>query len=83
MHTGTLRVTTAPALLDVLVIADKFEVTKCMSRCCQMLLKLPMTYEFSLFYLGLPPGLLMAEVVQPLIFVAKQYLAVTFGDISK
>lgn len=65
MHTDNLRVTTSSALLDVLMIADKFEVTECMSYCCQMLLKLPMTCESSLLYLGLASGVLMAEVFQP------------------
>ncbi|XP_017219290.1 BTB/POZ domain-containing protein At2g46260 isoform X2 [Daucus carota subsp. sativus] len=83
MYSNTLKVTTAPALLDVLMAADKFEVASCMRYCSRLLRNLPMTPESALLYLELPSSVLMAEAVQPLTDAAKQFLAVRYRDISK
>ena len=83
MYSKTLKVTTATALLDFLMAADKFEVTSCLRYCICLLLNLPMTPESALLYLELPSSILMAEAVQPLIDAAKQFLAVRYRDISK
>ncbi|KAK4787785.1 hypothetical protein SAY86_011618 [Trapa natans] len=83
MYSGTLSAATAPALLDILMTADKFEVASCMRYCTRMLQNLPMTPEYALLYLELPSSVLMGEAVQPLIDTAKQYLASRYKDINK
>ena len=83
MYSNTVSVTTAPALLDVLMAAYKFEVTSCMSYCSQLLRTMPMTTETALLHLELPSCVLMADAVQPLTYTAKQYLAGHYKDITK
>ncbi|KAJ9539486.1 hypothetical protein OSB04_032219 [Centaurea solstitialis] len=83
MYSNTLTAATAPALLDVLMAADKFEVASCMRYCSRSLRNLPMTPESALLYLDLPSSVLMAEAVQPLTDAAKQFLAVRYKDITK
>ncbi|PPS00885.1 hypothetical protein GOBAR_AA19786 [Gossypium barbadense] len=83
MYSNTLSVTTAPALLDVLMAADKFEVASCMRYCSWLLHNLPMTPESALLYLDLPSSVLMGEAVQPLTDAAKQYLAARYKDVIK
>ncbi|XP_042479538.1 BTB/POZ domain-containing protein POB1-like [Macadamia integrifolia] len=83
MYSNTLSTTTAPALLDVLMAADKFEVASCMRHCSRLLRNLPMTPDSALLYLELPSSVLMAEAVQPLTDAAKQYLAARYKDITK
>ncbi|KAK4746466.1 hypothetical protein SAY87_012778 [Trapa incisa] len=83
MYSGTLSASTAPALLDILMAADKFEVVSCMRYCSRMLRNLPMTPEYALLYLELPSSVLMGEAVQPLTDAAKQYLAACYKDINK
>ncbi|KAK8718309.1 hypothetical protein V6N13_045546 [Hibiscus sabdariffa] len=83
MYSNTLSVTTAPALLDVLMAADKFEVASCMRYCSRLLRNLPMTPESALLYLDLPSSVLMGEAVQPLTEAAKQYLASRYKDMTK
>ncbi|KAK4490777.1 hypothetical protein RD792_001489, partial [Penstemon davidsonii] len=83
MYSNTLPRTTPSALLDILMVADKFEVASCMRYCSRLLRKLPMTCESALLYLDLPSTILMPDTVQPLIDAAKQFLAARFKDISK
>ncbi|XP_024988108.1 BTB/POZ domain-containing protein At2g46260-like isoform X2 [Cynara cardunculus var. scolymus] len=83
MYSNSLTVTAAPALLDVLMAADKFEVASCMRYCSRLLRNLPMTPESALLYLELPSSVLMAEAVQPLTDAAKQFLAIRYKDITK
>lgn len=83
MYNGTLNINTAPALLDVLMAADKFEVASCMRYCSRQLRNLPMTPESALLYLDLPSSILMADAVQPLTDAAKQFLAARYKDMSK
>ncbi|KAJ4954221.1 hypothetical protein NE237_031053 [Protea cynaroides] len=83
MYSNTLSVTVAPALLDVLMAADKFEVASCMRYCSRLLRNLPMTPDSALLYLELPSSVLMAEAVLPLTDAAKQYLAARYKDITK
>ncbi|XP_020550512.1 BTB/POZ domain-containing protein POB1-like [Sesamum indicum] len=82
MYSNTLTRTTPCALLDVLVIADKFQVAACLRYCSQLLLKLPMDYESALLYLNLPPTVLMSDSVQPLKEAASKFLAAQFRDIG-
>ncbi|KAK4364156.1 hypothetical protein RND71_015514 [Anisodus tanguticus] len=83
MYSNTLTTNTAPALLDVLMAADKFEVASCMRYCSRLLRNLPMTPESALLYLELPSSVLMAYAVQSLIDAAKQFLAARYKDITK
>lgn len=83
MYSNTLSANTAPALLDVLMAADKFEVASCMRYCSRLLRNLPMTPESALLYLELPSSVLMGEAVQPLTDAAKQYLATRYKDINR
>ncbi|XP_061349846.1 BTB/POZ domain-containing protein POB1-like isoform X2 [Gastrolobium bilobum] len=83
MYSNTLKMTTAPALLDVLMAADKFEVASCMRYCSRLLRNMPMTPDYALLYLELPSSVLMADAVQPLTDAAKQYLAGRYKDLSK
>ncbi|KAL7239014.1 hypothetical protein ACSBR2_004999 [Camellia fascicularis] len=54
MYSNTLSTTSAPALLDVLMAADKFEVASCMRYCSRLLRNLPMTPEFQDEVMSLP-----------------------------
>ncbi|KAJ4894330.1 SKP1/BTB/POZ domain protein [Raphanus sativus] len=78
VYINSLSVTTAPALLDVLMAADKFEVVSCMRYCSRLLRNMPMTPDSALLYLELPSSVLMAEAVEPLTDAAKQFLASSF-----
>uniref|UniRef100_A0A1D1Y897 BTB/POZ domain-containing protein POB1 n=1 Tax=Anthurium amnicola TaxID=1678845 RepID=A0A1D1Y897_9ARAE len=83
IYSGKLSASSAPALLDVLMAADKFEVASCMRHCSQLLRNLPMTPESALLYLELPSSVSMASAVQPLTDAAKEYLAARYKDITK
>ncbi|CAN7052530.1 hypothetical protein IGI04_027697 [Brassica rapa subsp. trilocularis] len=83
MYSNVVSVATAPALLDVLMAADKFEVASCMRYCSRLLRNMPMTPESALLYLELPSSVLMAKAVQPLTDAAKQFLAARYKDITK
>uniref|UniRef100_A0A1J3JF79 BTB/POZ domain-containing protein n=1 Tax=Noccaea caerulescens TaxID=107243 RepID=A0A1J3JF79_NOCCA len=83
MYCNSLTVTTAPALLDVLMAADKFEVASCMRYCSKLLRNMPMTPDSALLYLELPSSVLMAEAVNPLTDAAKHFLASRYKDITK
>ncbi|XP_048320092.1 BTB/POZ domain-containing protein POB1 isoform X2 [Ziziphus jujuba] len=83
MYSNTLSTMTPPALLDVLMAADKFEVASCMRYCSRQLRNSPMTCESALLYLDLPSSVLMADAVQPLTDAAKQFLATRYKDVTK
>ncbi|EPS68073.1 hypothetical protein M569_06692, partial [Genlisea aurea] len=83
MYTNTLSSNTAPALLSLLMAADKFEVASCVKHCCRFLKNLPMTPESALLYLDLPSNVLMADAVKPLADVAKKFLATHYKDMLK
>ncbi|GAU13611.1 hypothetical protein TSUD_347150 [Trifolium subterraneum] len=83
MYCNSLSVALPPALLDVLMAADKFEVASCMRACSRALRNIPMTPESALLYLDLPSSVLMADAVQPLTDAAKQYLASRYKDVTK
>ncbi|XP_058750224.1 BTB/POZ domain-containing protein POB1-like [Vicia villosa] len=83
MYNSSLNVTSTPNLLDVLMAADKFGVSSCMSYCIRVLLNIPMTPESALLYLELPYSVLMDDVVRPLIVAAKQYLIARYKDVTK
>ncbi|KAJ0231877.1 BTB/POZ domain-containing protein [Hirschfeldia incana] len=83
MYTNAVSVTTVPALMDLLMAADKFEVISCMRYCSRLLQNVPMTTESALLYLDLPSTVVMAASVQPLTDAAKLFLAARFKDITK
>ena len=83
MYSNTLSTSTAPGSLDVPMAADKFEVVSRMRHCSRLLRNLPMIPESALLGLELPSSALMAEAVQPLTDVAKQYLASRYKDTTK
>ncbi|XP_049376353.1 BTB/POZ domain-containing protein POB1-like [Solanum stenotomum] len=83
MYSNTFSATTPTAVLDVMMVADKFEVASCMKYCSHLLRKLRMTTESALLYLDLPFNILVADEVQPLTDAAKQFLAQRFKDITK
>eukprot|EP00262_Sarcandra_glabra_P002690 TRINITY_DN13097_c0_g2_i1.p1 TRINITY_DN13097_c0_g2~~TRINITY_DN13097_c0_g2_i1.p1 ORF type:complete len:566 (+),score=69.87 TRINITY_DN13097_c0_g2_i1:98-1795(+) len=83
MYSETLSTTAAPAVLDVLMAADKFEVASCMRYCSRLLRNMDMTPESALLYLELPSSVIMGEAVQQLTDAAKQYLATRYKDITK
>ena len=67
MYNHFVNVSSATELVDVVMDADKFEVPSCLKFCVELLLKLPMSTELEVFFLGLPSTVLVNEVVQPLI----------------
>ncbi|XP_057453238.1 BTB/POZ domain-containing protein At2g46260-like [Lotus japonicus] len=78
---NTLNITAAPALLDVLMAADKFEVSSCMNYCRQLLRNsVPMTLDSALLYLEHLPH---TDKVQSLIDATKLYLVDRYKDITK
>ncbi|XP_004494778.1 BTB/POZ domain-containing protein POB1-like [Cicer arietinum] len=83
MYSNTVNATSPDAILDVLMAADKFEVSSCMRYCSRVLRNIPMTPDSALLYLDLPSSVIMADAVQPLIDAAKQYLAGRYKDITK
>lgn len=83
MYDNTLPRKTRTALLEMLVIADKFEVMTCMRYCSQLLFSLPMSCESALQYLNLPSTVSKADTLQQLKDAAKQFLANHFKDLSK
>ncbi|KAK1284494.1 BTB/POZ domain-containing protein POB1 [Acorus calamus] len=68
------------SLLEILIIADKFEVIQCMKYCVQLLLKLPMTQESALLYLELPSSVSTNMEVQKLISASREHLVAHFSD---
>ncbi|KAK1322045.1 BTB/POZ domain-containing protein [Acorus calamus] len=68
------------SLLDILILADKYEVMQCMKYCVLLLLKLPMTQESALLYLDLPSSVSTNMEVQQLMDASKKHLVVGFND---
>ncbi|KAG6557229.1 hypothetical protein Mapa_001156 [Marchantia paleacea] len=83
MYSGEIQAQKPSTVLDVLMAADKFEVSECMRCCSKRLRKLPMTPECALLYLDLPSSVLLAEAVQPLTDAARLYLASQYRDIGR
>ncbi|CAM8990460.1 unnamed protein product [Rhodiola kirilowii] len=83
MYSSTLWSSTEHELMDVLLIADKFEVASCMRYCSQILGKTQMSLDSALLYLDLHSNVLMADAVQPLTEAAKQFLSSHYNDITK
>jgi len=82
-YCNTLSAKTPTGLLDVLMIADKFEAASCMRYCSNELQNQPMTTETALLYLDLPSKVLNVDAVQPLADAAKLFIILRFRDINK
>lgn len=85
MYTNSLSssVTNVPALVRLLMAADKFEVASCMKYCTCLLLTVPMTLPYALYILRLPWPLLRAGSVKPLINAARHFIFMHYKDITK
>ncbi|KAH7293276.1 hypothetical protein KP509_28G019000 [Ceratopteris richardii] len=83
IYTGRLQASSASALLDVLMVSDKYEVASCMRHCSRLLRNLPMTSESALLYLDLPSSVLLAEAMQPLTDAAMSFLVSQYKDILR
>ncbi|KAF7045267.1 hypothetical protein CFC21_054389 [Triticum aestivum] len=83
MYSGKLTTAEPTLLLDILMVADKFEVISCMRRCSQLLTNLPMTTESALLCIDHPCSTSLAAEVQHVISVAKEFLADKYKDFDK
>ena len=83
MYCGKLTTAEPAILLDILMVADKFEVPSCMRDCSQLLTSLPMTTESALLYLDHPCSILIPATVHHLIVAAKDFLAKKYSDVHK
>ncbi|GLJ29260.1 hypothetical protein SUGI_0577110 [Cryptomeria japonica] len=82
MYCGKLKTETTAALLDLLMVANKFEVASCVHHCIDALSP-PTTVENALLFLELPPNMRMVDAVQPLIIAAKRFLVQNFRMIQE
>ncbi|MCO5567656.1 hypothetical protein L7F22_021350 [Adiantum nelumboides] len=83
IYTGRLQANSALSLLDVLMVADKYEVASCMRQCSKLLRNLPMTPDSALLYLDLPSSVLLADAMQPLTDAAMSFLVTQYKDILR
>ncbi|KAK1286111.1 BTB/POZ domain-containing protein POB1 [Acorus calamus] len=71
------------ALLDLMFLADKFDVISCVGVCGQFLCYFPMTMESALRYLEIPPHILMRRGIQSLVEKAREFLVSHYKDLMK
>lgn len=83
MYNNTLSSTTAPKLLNILMVAKKFEVDLCMRYCIELLSNIPMTTELALLYLELLPKITAVETAQLLTDASKLFLRSLYKDVTK
>lgn len=84
IYCGTLvNSTTTAVILDILKVADKFEVTSCIRQCVPMLQSMTMTLEAASLFLSLPSCLQMFDAVQQLVKDAKGFLRNHFSQMMK
>uniref|UniRef100_N1QS60 BTB domain-containing protein n=1 Tax=Aegilops tauschii TaxID=37682 RepID=N1QS60_AEGTA len=83
MYCGKLTTAEPAILLDILMVADKFEVPSCMRDCSQLLTSFPMTTESALLYLDHPCSILTPATVHHLIVAAKDFLAKKYSAVHK
>ncbi|KAL4203764.1 hypothetical protein AMTRI_Chr01g105510 [Amborella trichopoda] len=76
---GMISTNDLALLLDLLVVADKFEVASCVHHCSKLLGSLPMTRECAIKYLEHPYR--MIDAIRPLVVASKQYLAKQYQDL--
>ncbi|KAK1378166.1 BACK domain-containing protein [Heracleum sosnowskyi] len=75
MYKSTLSPTTPSCLLDILMAADKYDVSTCMEYCSKRLRRIPITLNFALRCLDLPSSVLHISVLQQLTASTKQFIA--------
>jgi hypothetical protein len=83
MYSGALRARLPKELLDVLIGADKFEVTSCVDWCTSALQNSPMSMETATVCIDLPQPLLTHDSVQSLLARAKEFFVQRCGKIEK
>lgn len=83
MYNNTLSMATHSSLVDILMVADKFEVASCVQYCSQQPRKLPMTLDFAFSYIERPCGALHVDALQQYTVLVKQFIAVQFRDVYK
>lgn len=79
MYNSTLSPATS-CLLDILMVADKYDVTTCIQYCSQQLSRFLMTLNFTLRCLDLPSSVLHISVLQQLTDSARQFIVGQFRD---
>eukprot|EP00253_Pinus_taeda_P025731 PITA_25731 len=82
MHQGTLQLPCTAEVLDVLILALKMDVTRCVDYCLREL-QSSMTTDSALHYLQLPPTMLTNHRVQSLKESAEKFLVEHLGYIEK
>ncbi|PON43849.1 Voltage dependent potassium channel [Parasponia andersonii] len=83
IYSNTLSAVTFPALLDVLMVADKYEVASCTRYCSNLLQNFTMNLDSALLYLELPSSVLLADALQPMTDATKRFLVAKYRDITK
>jgi hypothetical protein len=83
MYSVPLRARSTKEILDLLMVADKFQVTSCVDWCSRGLQNLPISTDTALLYMDLPQPLLTIDSVQSLVDTAKKFLLQQLGDIEK
>ncbi|KAH0648865.1 BTB/POZ domain-containing protein POB1-like [Solanum tuberosum] len=83
IYCNSLSSKTPSGLVDVLMAADKFEVSSCMRYCSNELQNQHMTIETALRYLDLPSKVLNVDAIQPLADAANLFIILRFRDINK
>lgn len=81
-YSSKLQANTPTSLLDVLMLADKYEVTSCIGTCGLLLQKFPLNCELALSYVDLPSSVLTVESVSQLVAAAKSFLAKVSKNIT-
>lgn len=81
-YSNKLSANTPTALLDVLMLADKYEFSPCITICGELLQKVPLNCELALSYVDLPSSVLAVESVSQLVAEAKKYLAKVSKNIT-
>lgn len=82
MYRGALQLRCTTEVLDVLIIALKLDVTRCVDHCLRAL-QSSMSIDSALFFLQLPPTMLTNHAVQSLVEFGKKFLVEHLGCIEK
>ncbi|GBG65902.1 hypothetical protein CBR_g54193 [Chara braunii] len=81
--TGKVKAQSSQDLLDVLLMADRFQVDACTHHCTKLLNEFDLTVEDRLQFLNLPVAVQETDAVKSLIEGAKEHIAVHFRDLHK
>lgn len=83
IYNGTVEARSITEQLDVLMIADKFEVSTCVNHCSRALQNSPLTKESALLYQEIPSTLHSNKAALSLIDAAKRFLIQYFNSFKK